>query len=99
MIAATRSGEVRAERFGRGQRSKCYAQSFRLLSDPPWKVRSVSLMTTDATAACRRAVVYFERRIRELVLESDPRARTLASNIHAALKEYVEDLVGIGNTK
>ena len=83
---------------GRGKRLKCYAQRFRLLSDPARRVRSVSLQTTDATVARRRAVVYVERRIQLIVLEADPIARTLASGIHAALVEYIDDLVAQGNT-
>lgn len=84
---------------GRGKRLKCYAQRFRLLSDPARQVRSVSLQTTDATVARRRAVVYVERRIHELVLQTDPHARTLASGIHAALVEYIDDLIAQGNTR
>lgn len=84
---------------GRGKPAKCYAQKFRLLRDPPRRVRSISLQTSDGTAARRRAVAYVEKRIQEIILETDPHARTLASGVHAALVEYIDDLIAQGNTR
>lgn len=84
---------------GRGAKARCFAQRFRLLSDPPRRVRSVSLMTADATVARRRAVACVERRIQEVLHERDPLTRTLASSIQAALAEYLDDLVAQGNTR
>ena len=84
---------------GRGVKAKCFAQRFRLLSDPPRRVRSVSLMTADSTVARRRAVAYIERCIQEIILRADPHARTMASGIDPALSEYVDDLVAQGNTR
>ena len=83
---------------GSGVRSRYYCQRFRLLHDPPRRVRSVSLQTSDGTAARRRAVAFVERRIQQLLLDADPHARTLASSIHVALVEYIEDLIAQGNT-
>lgn len=92
-------GPPKRYRDGRGKPAKCYAQKFRLLRDPPRRVRSISLQTSDGTAARRRAVAYVEKRIQEIILETDPHARTLASGIHAALVEYIDDLIAQGNTR
>lgn len=91
-------GPPRRYRDGRGEPAKSYAQKFRLLEDPSRRIRSISLQTSDGTAARRRAVAYVERRIQEIVQERDPLARTLASGIHAALAEYIDDLIAQGNT-
>ena len=81
----------------RGGLSKSYSQRYRLLKDPPKKVRAVSLQTGDAGTARRRAVEFVEEKIREIVFASDPRRRTIANGIHASLEEYVNDLVAQGN--
>lgn len=84
---------------GYGLRSRCYFQRFRLLHEPARKIRTISLQTSDGAAARRRAVAYVERRIGEIVLATDPHARTFASGVHAALDEYVGDLLALGNTQ
>lgn len=84
---------------GRGARSRCYFQRFRLLHEPARKVRATSLQTSDGAVARRRAVVYVERRIREIVLKIDPQSRTVVNGIYAALQEYIDDLVAIGYTQ
>ncbi|WP_428307972.1 tyrosine-type recombinase/integrase [Lacipirellula sp.] len=84
---------------GRGKPAKSYAQKFRLLNDPSRRIQSITLQTSDGTAARRRAVAYVERRIQTIAFDADPHARTLASCIHAALVEYIDDLTAQGNTR
>lgn len=83
---------------GHGKLAKFYAQRFRLLSDPPRKVRSVSLATADKAVALRRVVEYVEDRIFHIALSRDPRFRTQYGSIAAAVQEYIEDLLAVGNT-
>lgn len=83
---------------GHGKPAKYYAQRFRLLSDPPRKIRSVSLRTNDKAIAFRRAVKYVDERVLAIAVSCDPHLRTMRSSIDAALQEYVDDLSAIGNT-
>lgn len=82
----------------RGGLSKSYSQRYRLLKDPPRKVRTVSLQTGDAGTARRRAVEFVEEKVREIVFASDPKRRTLANGIYASMQEYIDDLIAQGNT-
>src|SRR3954467_1220992 len=91
-------GDPRRFKNGRGNAPASYLQKYRLLTDPPRKLRSVSLRTCDLTVARRRSVRFVEDRIREDLLARDPQARTSAKGIAAALKEYLADLTASGNT-
>lgn len=83
---------------GHGGRAQCYAQRFRLLHERPRRVRSVSLQTTDAAVARRRAVRYVEARVREIQEGRDPEARTANRRIEDALSEYIGNLLAVGNS-
>lgn len=83
----------------RGGLAKSFAQRFRLLSDPPRKVRSVTLQTGDVGTARRRAVPFVENKVRQISCDADPIARTLAKGIQSVLDEYLEDLAAMGNSK
>lgn len=83
-------------RNGHGKRSEVFLQKYRLLSER--RVRSVSLQTTDAATARRRAVKYVEDKIGRDLLARDPQARTVASGIQVALQEYLDDLTAMGNS-
>jgi integrase len=85
-------------RNGHGRRAANYHQKYRLLAEAARKVRTVSLQTTDLTTARRRAAHYVEQRIRRDLLARDPAARTAATGIAAALKEYLADLRSTGNS-
>jgi len=61
-------------------------------------VRSVALKTRDKSVARTRAKDYVEQRIREIALERDPGLRTKHNKITTVLKEYIDDLVAVGNT-
>ena len=83
---------------GHGKLAKHYAQRFRLRSDPPRKVRSVSLVTTDKAVALRRVVEYVEDKVFQIALSRDPRFRTQHGSIAAAVQEYIGNLLAVGNT-
>jgi len=84
---------------GHGKLGRFYSQRFRLLIDPPRKVRSVSLKTTDKAVALRRAVRYVEERVLQLTLSRNPLFRTQYGGIEVALQEYLNNLKAIGNTE
>ena len=90
-------GSVCRYRNGHGQRAKNYAQRFRILSDPPRKVRSVSLATTDRQEARNRAVGYVKTKVHQLAMSFDPHFRTGHSDIATALEEYADTQLAMGN--
>ncbi|MFT5528063.1 MAG: site-specific recombinase XerD [Pirellulaceae bacterium] len=83
---------------GHGQLAKNYTQKFRLLSDPPRKVRSVSLKTYDKELASRRAIKYVDDKIQQLAMQRDPKLATINGTIHQALDEYIQILKAQGNS-
>lgn len=91
-------GAPRRYADGRNEKAKYYSQRYRLLHEPVRRIRSVSLKTKDGAAARRRAVPFVEAKIAKLVLLSDPQARTATNGICAALNEYVDHLIAVGNT-
>jgi integrase len=91
-------GSPRRFRNGHGKQGKYYAQRFRLLADPARKISSVSLKTTDRTVAVRRAVEYVEQRVHQLTMSRDLQFRTQFGDICDLLREYIDDLLAIGNT-
>jgi hypothetical protein len=91
-------GSPRRFKDGRGNPADSYLQRWRLLRDPARKIRSVSLQTTDAAVARRRAVRFVENRIREIQEGRDPQSRTANRRIEEALGEYVNDLLATGNS-
>ena len=84
---------------GHGKQAKYYAQRYRLRTDPPRKVRSVSLRTNDKAIARRRVCEYVEEKVRQLTMSRDPQFRTQQGNIGDVLSEYIDDLLAIGNTE
>ena len=92
-------GEPRRYKNGHGKRAKNYSQRFSLPHDPPRKVRSVSLGTSDKAVARQRASRYVELRVRNISMAFDPQFRTLHSDVHAALREYASAQLAVGNTE
>lgn len=86
-------------RNGHGKLAKFYAQRFRLMNDPPRKVRSVTLKTKDVAIARQRAAQYVEERVFQLTMSRSPNFRTRHGRIAAVLQEYIDDLKAIGNTE
>ena len=91
-------GSVCRYRNGHGKRAKHYAQKFWILSDPPRKVRSVSLATIDKQEARNRAAVYVKTKVHQLAMSFDPHFRTGHNDIAAALEEYSDTQLAMGNT-
>lgn len=92
-------GEPRRYKNGHGKRAKNYSQRFALPHDPPRKVRSVSLGTSDKAVARQRTSRYVEERVRRIMIDFDPNFRTLHSDIHAALEEYLDSQLAVGFTE
>lgn len=82
----------------RGKVSPIYSQRYRLVDDPPRKVRVISLKTTDKTAARRIATACVEKAIRKTVEEAEPSHRHVDKTIAQHLHDYISDLRAEGRS-